>query len=121
MRDSALACPYDPEIETLGPIRDAALDNMERHELLLHEAFIKVPGATWQEKLDHCKACKCCTRHQTFRPRRLVPWTDEMAERDVKIHYLKTCECNCRHIARFICRNMNEKCPVAEPMVEEEM
>ena len=124
MRDSIWSAPgyaFDYDID---------LERMEegRSQRLLHEAFIKIPGDNWQTKLEHCASCKCCTRHQTFRPRRLIPWTDDMAERDIKIHSLKKCECDCRHMARFICRqvivNSNDdltmpKCPLAAPVLED--
>lgn len=123
MRNSALLYPYDPAEELFANL----LSDMEngaasRLDIVLHQAFEKVPGESWQAKLDSCMACKCCTRHQTFRPRRLVPWTEDMANRDIKIHYTgKKCECDCRHMARFICRQVDTKCPLASPVLEDKM
>jgi hypothetical protein len=124
MRNSHWSSVYDPDEDfCVAVIDDSVCDEMSRSEALLHDAFIKIPGDSWQAKLDHCASCKCCPRHQTFRPDRLVYWTDQMAERDVKIHYLKPakCRCNCRNMARFICRNIDSKCPLAGPVGEDAM
>ena len=123
MRNSSWVYPYDPAEELFANL----LSDMEngaasRLDNVLHQAFEKVPGESWQAKLDSCMACKCCTRHQTFRPRRLVPWTEDVTNRDIKIHYTgKKCECDCRHMARFICRQVDTKCPLASPVLEDKM
>ena len=123
MRNSSWVYPYDPAEELFANL----LSDMEngaasRLDIVLQQAFEKVPGESWQAKLDSCTACKCCSRHQTFRPRRLVPWTEDMANRDIKIHYTgKKCECDCRHMARFICRQVDTKGPRASPVLEDEM
>ena len=131
MRDSIWSVPGYDEADFMerGAV-DVEL-GLVRPQALLHEAFKNIPGDSWQAKLDKCTACKCCTRHQTFRPKRLVPWTEDMADRDIKIHYIgKKCECDCRHMARFICRqitvNCNDdrtmpKCPLARPILEDQM
>jgi len=95
---------------------------LSRPQALLFEAFKKIPGDSWQAKLDNCTSCKCCTRHQTFRPKRFVPWTEDMANRDIKIHYISPkCSCDCRHMARFICRQVGTVCPLSSPILEDEM
>lgn len=47
--------------------------------------------------------CKCCSRHQQFRPNILAPWQ----ERRFSNGNITCCSCNCscRHMARFICRS----------------
>ena len=122
MRNSTWAEIYDPSEnsntllfggseESLPPLRPDCL----------HKAFLKIPGDSWKEKLDYCASCKCCTRHQTFRPTRLIHWTDDMATRDIPISQLTPCKCNCRHLARFICRSIGTTCPVSGPLVEDMM
>ena len=123
MRNSSWVYPYDPAEELFANL----LSDMEngaasRLDIVLQQAFEKVPGESWQAKLDSCTACKCCSRHQTFRPRRLVPWAEDMASRGIKIRYTgKKCEWDCRHMARFICRQVDTKCPLASPVLEDEM
>jgi len=121
MRNSALVYPYDPAEELFSNLlSDMENGNASRLDVVLQQAFDNIPGDSWQAKLDKCTACKCCTRHQTFRPRRLVPWTEDMASRDIKIHYAgQKCECDCRHMARFICRQVDTKCPIASPVLED--
>ena len=113
-----------------GYVDEDPLEVMEeaRPQKLLHEAFLKIPGATWQAKLRHCASCKCCTRHQTFRPRDLVHWRelDEESDALIKLFYVKTCECDCRHMARFICRQVETDgsmppCPRSPPTLCEEV
>ena len=123
MRNSALVYSYDPAEELFANLL-STMENGEaqRHNIVLQQAFERVPGDSWQAKLSSCAACKCCTRHQTFRPERLVPWTEDMAKRDIKIYYTgPKCMCNCRHMARLICRQLDTKCPLASPVLEDEM
>ena len=123
MRDSIWSVPGYDEADFMEK-------GLSRPQSLLEEAFKKIPGDNWYSKLEHCASCKCCTRHQTFRPSRLVRWTDDMSERDIKLHSLKKCECDCRHMARFICRqvivNCNDDrtmpmCPLSSPVLEDAM
>ena len=121
MRNSALVYPYDPAEELFSNLlSDMENGKTSRLDVVLQQAFENVHGDSWQAKLDTCADCKCCTRHQTFRPRRLVPWTEDLADRDIKTHYAgPKCECDCRHMARFICRQVDTKCPLANPVLEE--
>ena len=123
MRNSTWVYPYVPTEDLFAnPLSDMENGEVSRLDLVLQQAFEKIPGDSWQAKLDSCAACKCCTRHQTFRPRRLVPWTEDMANRDIKIHYTSPkCECDCRHMARFICRQVETKCPLESPILEDKM
>lgn len=66
----------------------------------LFEEFDKIPGLTWKEKLDHCAACKCCKRHENQKPRSFVPWI----ETPFKGSERGECQCDCRHMARWLCR-----------------
>ncbi len=54
--------------------------------------------------LKICSSCNCCDRHQQNRPTKLDYWTDtpfhgtQITDDD--------CQCTCRHISRFICREI---------------
>ena len=74
----------------------------------LFEEFDKIPGKTWKDKLEHCAACKCCERHQFKKPTSFVAWTETPLKDSVR-----TCVCDCRHMARFICRQAPKR-PQAE-------
>jgi hypothetical protein len=109
---------------------DIDLERMEeaRPQRPLRDAFLKIPGATWQAKLNHCASCKCCTRHQTFRPRDLVHWREleEGGDGLIKLSYTKQCSCDCRHMARFICRQVEidgttPPCPRSPPTLDEDI
>lgn len=126
MRDSIWSAPgYADDNDN-----DIDLERMEegRPQRLLHDAFLKIPGATWQAKLNQCSSCKCCTRHQTFRPRNLVRWREleEVGDGLIKHFYIKQCDCDCRHMARFICRQVEingttPPCPRQSPTLDEDI
>ena len=88
--------------------------------------FKNIPGNSWKEKLDTCSNCKCCPRHQYNKPIKLEKWIElDFLPDDCKPIWLdKKCECDCRHVARFICRQCDEDgswldCPVAATEYEE--
>ena len=59
------------------------------------------PGETLDEKLLHCACCDCCERHSINRPFILAPLEQPQPhEKDEA----PCCPCNCRHVARYICR-----------------
>lgn len=96
MKDSIWASPgYYEDIEVTAPTR------VER---VLHEAISKIPGSTLEEKLKFCSGCQCCPRHQKLRPKRLIPWIE--TEASISFNKYNYCECDCRHLARFICRQV---------------
>ena len=47
-------------------------------------------------------ACKCCSRHNTDKPKKLEPWI----ETSFNDNQYTSCNCSCRHLARFICRGV---------------
>lgn len=130
MRNSIWSVPgYADDIDNDIDI-DIDLESMEeaRPQRLLRDAFLKIPGSTWQAKLNHCANCKCCVRHQTLRPRDLVHWREleEVGEDLIKLFYTKRCNCNCRHMARFICRQVGDDdstpyCPRSPPTLDEDV
>ena len=71
---------------------------------LLRDLFDEVPGVTLQDKLNHLSNCHCCDRHQVNKPTVFAAW-HETPFHNTQGTY--TCMCNCRHVARFICRQAN--------------
>lgn len=100
MKDSILACPFAPTVAD-----DVLTDIVLRVDPLLKNAFKGIPGNTWEQKLDFLNTCKCCTKHQNGRPKKLTPWVGTNPYRK-RLISRKKCTCNCRHLARFICRQV---------------
>lgn len=76
----------------------------------MKQVFDSVIGDTYQEKLNTLSLCNCCERHRNNRPLFFSHWLDLPLSNQQK----NGCECNCRHIARWICR----QCPY-EPESED--
>ena len=78
-----------------------------------YDSLMKIPGKTFQDKLNVLNNCNCCERHQIGKPKNFIPW-DEKYERNVELYLqiphdkLYTCECDCRSKARWICRKHPE-------------
>ena len=72
--------------------------------LNITHAIYATPGVTFQDKLDYLSNCHCCYRHQVDKPTILEPWIDTNSN---NISIIYPCRCNCRHLARFICRQIN--------------
>jgi hypothetical protein len=68
----------------------------------IKEGLNNTPGITYQRKLNYLSRCICCKRHQINKPSFFKMWQDTPDHNDGKTIY--SCECNCRHLARFICR-----------------
>ena len=47
--------------------------------------------------------CDCCIRHQTNRPSQYAPWIDTRFTGTQN----PSCNCSCRHRARWICKTYN--------------
>lgn len=69
---------------------------------LVENAILSIPGNTLQKKLDYLALCNCCERHQKNKPKKLRLWFDNK----YPTTQYTNCNCNCRHIARFICREI---------------
>jgi len=69
--------------------------------LILQQMLDDVPGVTYQHKLNHLANCNCCERHQINKPNAFVAWHETPFHFTLGTH---PCMCNCRHVARFICR-----------------
>lgn len=64
---------------------------------MLHD----VPGSSYQDKLNHLSNCNCCVRHQINKPTIFAVWHETPFNNTQQTY---SCMCNCRHVARFICR-----------------
>ena len=82
---------------------DKIREDKERifNDILLPE-FNKIQGNTYQEKLDTLNDCHCCMKHQINKPSVFGRWVDTPTFDGLAHH--RICQCNCRHMARFICR-----------------
>jgi len=76
---------------------------------ILQQTFNEVPGISYQDKLDYLFNCNCCIRHQVNKPFIFSPWHETP---DNNQRYIHACACNCRHVARFICRQAYNTPPV---------
>tara|TARA_X000001036_G_C20249745_1_gene631651 strand:+ start:181 stop:618 length:438 start_codon:yes stop_codon:yes gene_type:complete len=61
--------------------------------------------------LTTLNACKCCVRHQINKPKNMESWVEtEFGPDYTNIATQDTlCSCPCRHLARFICREVNDE------------
>jgi len=57
-----------------------------------------------QRELIILSKCSCCSRHQVNKPRIFTAWI----ELPFNGTQNTTCQCNCRHVSRFICRQHPE-------------
>ena len=95
---------YPTEIDT------ALLNNeMTRPQKLLNDAFLSIPGDTFHEKLRCCALCNCCPRHKLAKPVVLEPWVETTVKYVSLDPSWKDCDCDCRHLARFICRQVDHE------------
>ena len=110
MRNSSWMDAYDSSDELYSNLLDTMESGVLRPQMLLRNAFLNIPGDSWKDKLAKCASCKCCTRHQTNRPSKLEPWIETDPDTfSVKLHHVgPECKCNCRHMARFICRQVDD-------------
>ena len=55
-----------------------------------------------EEVVKTLSMCNCCARHKIDRPKTLATWVD------TPFHDRQgtNCSCNCRHLSRFICRDI---------------
>ena len=60
------------------------------------------------EAFQFLKNCNCCEDHQVDKPQELVIWDDFYnGKGEVFTIRKKPCVCDCRHIARFLCRGVD--------------
>lgn len=59
-------------------------------------------------KLNIIKGCNCCEVHKRNRPSTFEPWIETCRAREEcekAPSNPNACNCDCRHVARFICRS----------------
>ena len=75
------------------------------NERINHDSIIwsiyNIHGNTIQDKLNTLSKCNCCARHQINKPKILDTWINT-SDNNNKI--MNDCTCECRNLARFICR-----------------
>ena len=86
---------------------DELLSNGFNYAKLLAE-IEALDGDSMEEKLAILNQCDCCDRHQQNRPRNFVPWYDRPMVYASTQDRVPSCECDCRHMARFICRTCTD-------------
>ena len=96
-------------------IEDEEYNNLEivlaskRSNNLINEMFNSIPGSTLKEKLFSCNLCNCCETHKVNRPRKFEQWNELPESNTSIVEKQNRCSCNCRHAARFICRQAPQK------------
>ena len=68
----------------------------------------RIPGDTMEAKLTTLNQCNCCDRHQMDKPSTYVSWCDTENNMTMWYDYIIQCDCNCRHMARWICRTCTD-------------
>lgn len=102
-------------MQNIDDINDAAFASIT-------QTICDVPGSSYQDKLNHLSNCFCCQRHQVNKPMVTWPFAEPISSRTHEI--INDCSCNCRHVARMICRraqvspsidNVNNNTPISSP------
>lgn len=79
-------------------------DTLEEKGCLLE----KVKNMPKHDAFNFLKDCKCCLAHQINKPKVLVKWSDDYGGLILKHNQLeKSCKCDCRHLSRMMCREVN--------------
>ena len=71
-----------------------------------------------ESKLAILNQCNCCDRHKTNRPNTFAPWYECESNQMMSHESYIQCECNCRHMARWICRVCTDETSPTETMLE---
>ena len=74
----------------------------------IQQTIDNIPGTNYQDKLNHLANCNCCERHQVNKPTIFMAWQETPFHNNQFTH---PCMCNCRHVARFICRQAHDYNP----------
>ena len=77
-------------------------EDIERIMNLFDERCQEIKGDSWQDKIKTLNNCNCCNKHKLNKPKNLNVW------HELPYHQYKnlSCPCNCRHMARMICRTI---------------
>lgn len=86
---------------------DEVLSNTYDFQGVLDEINV-LDGDSMEAKLAILNQCKCCDRHQINKPNTFAPWQDCESSQGLGLYEWTgqnlLCECDCRHMARWICR-----------------
>jgi hypothetical protein len=92
------------------PFGDSVIDDIvrvtdeeiERLMQIFHEKCQEIEGESWQDKINTLNKCNCCPRHKINRPTNMQVWY----ELPINSYGPPACTCDCRHMARHICRTI---------------
>lgn len=79
------------------------IETNKRCHNIIYVKINSIPGENYQTKLNYLNKCKCCERHTINKPNRFIPWK-ELPFNNKYGNMICECDCDCRHLARFICR-----------------
>lgn len=86
------------------------------HRIVSPNNFLQIIGNESQnelvERLQFLNLCQCCDRHKTNKPRFFDVWIETPeSSRTQEEPINQTCDCPCRHMARFVCRQHKDYKP----------
>ncbi len=61
---------------------------------------------TAQDVLKTLSSCNCCIRHKKNRPNKVETYKSNISNNTWVYHNRITCFCHCRHLSRFICKEI---------------
>ena len=76
--------------------------------LAVYQSIDLLEGDTMESKLAILNQCNCCDRHQTNKPTTFAPWHECVSNSMMSHESFVQCECECRHMARWICRTCTD-------------
>lgn len=62
---------------------------------------------TAQDVLKTLSSCNCCIRHKKNRPNKVGTYKSNVSNNNWDYRNRITCFCPCRHLSRFICKEIN--------------
>ena len=77
-------------------------EEIERLMTIFYNECQTIEGESWQAKIDTLNMCDCCEKHKINKPSKFDVWY----ETPFNYTQNRTCACNCRHMARAICRTI---------------
>lgn len=86
-------------------IKFARLNCQFNSSLRGYNIFYKNKILDQSSVLKTLNACKCCQRHQINKPKNLS-YVGDQYWGEYNWYKTNNCKCNCRHLSRFICRNI---------------
>lgn len=109
MSDSILCTPFYYEMMD-DDMREANKKQKIYRSLIKSDKSLKkhVKTLSRAEGFNFLKKCNCCLVHQIRKPKSL---DDENNKQEVVFPVVmeikKTCKCDCRHLSRLLCRNID--------------